>query len=93
MTTNNTVELPSGKSAERQELKGSDYFQFQSLAAKASSDPNALGDASRWLILRAYKIDGKPLTVDVLDDMPFQDVAALQGDVTDVFLQPQAQES
>lgn len=86
-----TIDLPSGATAERLKLKGADYFQFQSLAAKASSDSSALGDAARWLILRAYKVDGNALTVDVLDEMDFQDVAVLQNDVTSVFLQPPAQ--
>ncbi|MEM1240852.1 MAG: hypothetical protein AAGI45_13510 [Cyanobacteria bacterium P01_H01_bin.26] len=102
----NEIILPSGAIAIRQELTGKDYFQFQSMAAKAVGDkasPTAMGDAQQWLMLRAYKLvldsnSGKfqngnkdvasPLTLDGLEEMSFQDVSALNNDMTANFLQP-----
>ena len=95
MPADNHVVLPSGAIARRQPLKGKDYFQFQQLAAKAAgakANPGALSEANQWLMLRAYQLqsDGKmtELTVDMLDEMSFQDVSALNNDMTEHFLQP-----
>ena len=55
----NEIKLPSGAIATRQDLTGKDYFQFQSMAAKAVGDkgsPTAMGEAQQWLMLRAYAI-------------------------------------
>ncbi|MEO1399669.1 MAG: hypothetical protein AAFV72_00255 [Cyanobacteria bacterium J06635_1] len=87
----NILTLPSGATAERLPLKGRDYFRFQQLAAKSvgkGATGEALSEANQWLMVRAYKLNGEPLTVDALDEMDFQDVAAINNDMTAHFLQP-----
>lgn len=96
MSVDNQITLPSGAIAIRQPLKGKDYFQFQALAAKAvgkDAAPTAMSEANQWLMLRAYelqKADGKmtKLTLDMLEEMSFQDVSVLNNDMTEHFLQP-----
>ncbi|MEM7346319.1 MAG: hypothetical protein AAF485_18925 [Chloroflexota bacterium] len=95
MKSDNQIVLPSGEIAFRQALKGRDYFQFQALAAKAvgkDASSTAMSEANQWLMLRAYEIkaDGgvKKLTLDILEEMSFQDVSVLNNDMTEYFLQP-----
>ena len=92
----NEITLPSGTIAIRQELTGKDYFQFQSMAAKAAGahpSPTAMSDAQQWLLLRAYVVqtsdsETSSLTLDGLEAMSFQDVSVLSNDMTTHFLQP-----
>lgn len=73
------ISLPSGKIAKKIELKGRDFFQFTALSTK---DPS---DALRWLVIHAYQVDGKPLTVeDVDDNLSFEDVFVLVNECTKV---------
>ena len=68
---NTVLQLPSGAIARKLPLKGKDAFQFQRLATKDVSD------ALKWLIVRAYEIDGKSLTITDVLDMPFDDAMSL----------------
>lgn len=68
---NTVLQLPSGAIAKKLPLKGKDAFQFQRLASKDVSD------ALKWLIIRAYEVDGKSLTITDVMDLPFDDVMSL----------------
>ena len=92
-TPDNQITLPSGAIAIRHELKGRDYFQFQSMAAKAMTkggSATGLSDANQWLMVRAYEFqkngESIKLTIDMLDDMDFRDASRLSNDMTTYFL-------
>lgn len=75
------IELPSGKHAIKQQLKGKDFFQFQAIATKSGG-----AEALQWVMAVMFSVDGKPLTIDTLnEDMSFEDVACLSAIINQVF--------
>ena len=74
------IHLPSGAIATKNKLKGRDFTKFQSIAVKQPAE------ATQWLIVRSFKINGEPLTIDQFDELDFEDVAVLSGEVNKTFL-------
>lgn len=78
---NTVIELPSGAIAVKKKLKGRDFFKFQEMAGKNAAE------AMKWIVLQAFEVDGKPLTIDALEDeFDFEDVALLSSEINKAFL-------
>jgi hypothetical protein len=71
-----TQELTSGKTAKMRPLKGKDIRMVQRLMG---------GDESKFVfaaISQAVTIDGNPITIEELDEMPMGDVMPLMSMVS-----------
>jgi len=69
-------------------LSGELYFQFQRMAVKYKTTPD---EAMRWLMLKLFLVDGKPMNIDHLNEKPpiglgFRAIATL-GTKTSEFVQ------
>lgn len=74
------IVLPSGGVAAELPLSGRDYWEFLQLASKGTDS------ASRWLLLNAFTLNEKPLTIDLLEDeLSFEDVLILNSEVAKLF--------
>jgi hypothetical protein len=78
--TSEIIDLPSGSIAQKNSLKGRDFFKFQSLASKNAEE------ALKWVVLKYFTINDQPLDIDTLDDLPFEDVAVLSAEINKVFM-------
>lgn len=76
---NTVIELSNGSIASRKPLKGSHFFKFQAMTVKNAAD------AMKWVVMQAFLLDGKPLTIDVLLDLPFVDAATLATEISKDF--------
>jgi hypothetical protein len=63
------------------------YFRFQKISVQYKENPQ---EAMRWLMVRLFLIDGKPLTIEHLSEKPPVGIgftaAALLGNITATFL-------
>ncbi|MGG6295300.1 hypothetical protein ACQ4M4_12995 [Leptolyngbya sp. AN02str] len=79
---NTVIVLPGGQVAVEQELSGADYWEFLKIASKNAAE------ATRWLMLRAYVVNGEALTIDQLEDedgIGFEGAAVLSSEVAKLF--------
>lgn len=76
---NTVIELSNGSIASRKPLKGSHFFKFQAMTVKNAAD------AMKWVVMQAFLLDGKPLTIDVLMELPFVDAATLATEISKDF--------
>jgi len=84
------ITLPSGLEVRKRNLRGRDFFRFQSLAAKNTME------AAEWFILNAFEwASGERITTDDLDEggsLTFDDVLFLNSLSTKTFTQSPRQE-
>lgn len=83
-------ELTDGRIITKKVLPGRAYFKFKQLVTKD------IAEATRWVMLQMFEIDGQPLTIDQLEDeapigIGFEGVALLDIEVNKLFLAAQVQ--
>lgn len=72
------IKLSNGKKATIQEGKGKDLFWAQ----RNASDPS---DIIKLLMVRLIKINGEPITEEILDELPIGDVMLLIREFTETY--------
>ena len=86
-----TFTLPSGKVADRLALSSRNYFEYRRLMTTDIQSKQGGDNATKGLLLKAYLIDGQPLTIDILEDqMSFEDALTLTSRLDDLFVAAQA---
>lgn len=71
--------LEDGREITQVPLKGRDYFKFKSAVVKDISA------ATQQLMLKMFQIDGEQITIDALEELPFEAVAAMDAIVNAMF--------
>lgn len=81
------IVLPSGKVAIKKNLKSREYFSYKSslIAGKGKN----VADGTTQLMIKMFQVNGQDLTVDLIDELSFEDAAVLDGVINEIFLQSQ----
>lgn len=86
-----TFTLPSGKVADRLALSSRHYFEYRRMMTQEMQGGKGTDQSTKGLLLKAYLVDGKPLTIDVLEDeLSFEDALALTSTIDNLFAAAQA---